>query len=707
MALTSFVTSLRISTFLTSGNPRVSVVAMVIHAAPPTVARYTMTHMMIQGAPPTSEHLSSVEVNVWASLDQAFFAGDVFGGPEVFAPDFFVEPIFESPEPPEVEVNPYRPAEANADLQQILREQHMVQQAGDSTFHWGVLTDIYNEPLYNLGSLGKFYHDDLGIIHARYCRFVDFNLTDGKAAPVGLRKPSNLPWTVTNQISLSDPNAVLGVAIPYDTKVNIGTWYGWVITEGFIPAEIPVAISNKKFPFGTEYGWSANGTIAQELDSNSVGYRVRIDNDPRMQPGAFYVHTDRSSLGRANGLITTRLAPLVSDIDGLDTRLGTLETTVAGHTLAITELNKKHDDFVVFMTKEVKNLSDALNAIRALMPDGNFKTYVDTSVAALKQYVDTSLTVVGGVANAGLARANEAYALAQSISYAGIQTQIDAINSAMGGITNRIIGFKTTIDTNMLDEGQVLVSYLYNTDADGVKYFDFRPVDFVLENLLNVDMVTTPPTHGDSLVWDGVNSKWVPYAVSGGGGGGIPEAPTDSITYGRNNAAWVPLGLWAWSAAGGSVSTSSSSVKGFNFSVPTAITIDQIAMMVDGHGVGTPVNYTLYLVTMNNLTAAGTISTILHTGSAHVVNAATGTYNGLVDTLSSPITLTPGTVYGVLPLASVAVNRGRHSGTQGLPMIPLAPGFLAMRGIFMSVTPAPEAAYTVGNVFSGAIHATL
>lgn len=556
MALTSLITSLRISTFLTSGNPRVSMAVMNVHVTPPTVARHTMTHMMIQGAPPTAEHLSSVEVNVWASLDQAFYAKlDVFGGGEVFAPDFFVEPIFESPAPPEIEVNPYRAAEPNTDLQQILREQHNVAQAGDSTFHWGVLTDIYNEPLYNLGSLGKFYHDDLGIIHARYCRFVDFNLTDAKASPVGLRKPGNLPWTVTNQIGLSSADAVIGIALPYDNKVNIGTWYGWVVTEGFLPAEIPVSISNKKFPFGTEYGWSANGNIAQELDSVSVGYRVRIDNDPRMQPGAFYVQTDRASLSRANGLITTRLTPLVSDIDGLDTRLTTLEGTVAGHTIDIAAVNKKHDDFALFMTKEVKNLSDALNAIRALMPDGNFKTYVDTSIANMKGYVDANITVVGGVANAALIRANEAWALANSISYAGIQSQINALNTAMGGITDRIIGFKTTIDTNTLTEGQVLVSYLYNTDVNGVKYFDFRPVDFVLESLLNVDMVTTPPVHGDSLVYDGVNNKWVPVAVSGGGGGGgVPEAPTDGKYYSRRNAAWAirPLALqplWSWDGA--------------------------------------------------------------------------------------------------------------------------------------------------------------
>jgi hypothetical protein len=37
--------------------------------------------------------------------------------------------------------------------------------------------------------------------------------------------------------------------------------------------------------------------------------------------------------------------------------------------------------------------------------------------------------------------------------------------------------------------------------------------------------------------WDG--SAWTPATISGGGGGGIPEAPVDGNAYARRNAAWV------------------------------------------------------------------------------------------------------------------------------------------------------------------------
>src|SRR3546814_7546433 len=79
----------------------------------------------------------------------------------------------------------------NVDQQRILREQHNLAQAGDSTFHWGVLTEVSATPLYNLGSIGRFYHDEFGISIARYCKFTSFEKTIAKATPVGLNTRLN------------------------------------------------------------------------------------------------------------------------------------------------------------------------------------------------------------------------------------------------------------------------------------------------------------------------------------------------------------------------------------------------------------------------------------------------------------------------------------------------------------------------------------
>lgn len=587
--MTTRVSTLKAGTFLSGGSTRVTALKLGAYAEYPANVRISTLKLGVFANDYTNGvRVTTMPMGVWASLDQAFYALAPFGSGQVFTPDFDIEPIFESPEPPVIEVNPYRAAEPNTDLQQILREQHMVNQSGDSTFHWGVLTEIYNEPLYNLGSLGKFYHDDLGIIHARYCRFVDFNLTAAKAVPVGLRKPANLPWTVTNQLDLSAANAVLGIALPYDSKINIGTWYGWVITEGFVPAEVEVTASPKPYPFGTEYGWAANGKIEQELDSNSVGYRVKIGGTPSLTPGVFYVNTDTSSLGRANGLITARIQPLVDDIAGHETRLVALKTVVDGHTVEIGAINQRHTAFVTSMTAEIRNLSDALAAIRALMPDSNFKEYVDTSVANLKGYTDAQLTIVNSIANSALTKANQALSLIDSISYDAIQVQINALNNAMGGITDRIIGFKTTIDTNTLTAGQTLVSYLYDTDVDGVNYYDFRPVDFKLAELLDVDLVTVPPVDGDSLVWDATAGMWVPEALSGSG---IPDAPSDGTSYVRNTGAWVPEsggggggGIFITSSLGWDfpVGTSQGATVGFMIQPEVDILIHEIYFKVTG-----------------------------------------------------------------------------------------------------------------------------
>src|SRR3546814_19737034 len=81
-------------------------------------------------------------------------------------------------------------------------------QAGDSTFHWGVLTEVSATPLYNLGSIGRFYHDEFGISIARYCKFTSFEKTIAKATPVGLNTRLNQHWVLTNRIDLSDPEQI-------------------------------------------------------------------------------------------------------------------------------------------------------------------------------------------------------------------------------------------------------------------------------------------------------------------------------------------------------------------------------------------------------------------------------------------------------------------------------------------------------------------
>src|SRR3546814_3233499 len=88
-----------------------------------------------------------------------------------------------------------------------------------------------------------------------------FEKTIAKATPVGLNTRLNQHWVVTNRIDLSDPELAMGIACPYNELVYSGSWYGWVIVDGFVPAEMDVTLDSSEFEWGTEYGWSETGKV--------------------------------------------------------------------------------------------------------------------------------------------------------------------------------------------------------------------------------------------------------------------------------------------------------------------------------------------------------------------------------------------------------------------------------------------------------------
>lgn len=53
---------------------------------------------------------------------------------------------------------------------------------------------------------------------------------------------------------------------------------------------------------------------------------------------------------------------------------------------------------------------------------------------------------------------------------------------------------------------------------------------FALDDLADVDITTTTPTNGDSLVWDNSAGKWVPDGSGGAGGGGSDSFNTIQVT---------------------------------------------------------------------------------------------------------------------------------------------------------------------------------
>lgn len=516
--MTNRVSTLKAHVLLAGGSTRVSALKLGVYADDKT----------------NGIRVSSFRALAWTSLDQGLHMGPVFGGGEVFTPEFTSETVLDIPPAPEVEVNPYQANAPSVDHQRIMREQHNLIQAGDTTFHWGVLTEIYAEPEYNLGSLGRFYHDDLGIIQARFCKFLDFVRAAGAAFPVGWHSASMERWTVTNQLSKSSADYTVGVAVPYNAAVYDGPCYGWVIVDGLVPAEMDVLLDSTSISFGTEYGWHATGQVKPAINTPAVGSRFTVSNVPTLPVGAFYVQLKELSLARLQGQIATQLAPLTSQLDTTVSDVAALTVTTNQLTAQVGKLQADHDALATKLASEIKSLSNALQAIRNLMPSGNYQTYVDAKVDALRAYVDAADSLIGGVANQALLRANEAFAKAEAQSPDALQNQIDALNNAMGGITNRLVGFTVDIDTAALTAGQILHAVLDHTDADGVNFYVWEPT-----TLAAGGDVVGPAGATDTNIarFDGATGKLIQNSVVTVGDGGSVQTvigPTGDAVLGFN-----------------------------------------------------------------------------------------------------------------------------------------------------------------------------
>lgn len=675
--MASRVSKITAALYSTSGLTRVSKITASARVIPPAILRissFKLTAYVQDELTPI--RVSSLHANAWGSLDQGLYlSGDLFGSNEVFTPVSFTstfQPV--SPPVPDVEVNPYRADVPNVDQQRIMREQHNLVQAGDSTFHWGVLTEISATALYNLGSVGRFYHDEFGIAIARYVKFTKMVETVAKAVPVGLNRKLNQPWVVTNQLELSDASSVMGVACPYNELIYSGSWFGWVIVDGFVPAEMDISLDNSSFEWATEYGWSETGKVKPGVDGPSLGTRFTTTKVPNLKPGEFLVKVNPLSLARLAGLITTQLGPLTTQVAGLVTQVNSLTVTVETHTQQIGQLQSQVVGLDNRITSESEAVARQLASMRALIPDVDYKSYVDGQIEMLTIQMNNQNTIIGQTANNALARVNELELKFEAQSTTALQNQIDALNDSMGGLTNRLVGFDTSIDTNALTAGQVLVSVDAGLTPGGTQLYTFQPVDLAISSLIDVDL-STAPADGDALCWNTTLGVWEPVAVSGGGGG-ISEAPIDGVQYARKNGAWDPVaggGGGTQYIRGGTgmsgevISSSAFASKGIIFKPDVDMTFDALHAMLDSASTGDTFRAEIWSLASITITGDRQPPTAFSLGSklADSGNIVI-TNNGKLSMnfpLTSPASLVAGTYY---LLAVIFTNAA--SGTSVLPI---------------------------------------
>lgn len=241
----------------------------------------------------------------------------------------------------EREINPYRATaplgldKKDPQLYDYLREQgehlraqHNVNQAGDSTFPWEQLTKVGDIRAYSPGSLGRFYHDDYGIIMARYVQFKHMMPGEFINGPAGrLKDSTSVDWTVTNNYDLSGPDLVKGVISALDMPKD--DQWGWLIVQGANISELPKLGVDDVPKVNAELTWGGHESVAVGGTGRPFARVWTPTVSQGLVPGAAYIDVEGTSTGAVKEAIAPDLAVITEANAALDSRVATIESMVS------------------------------------------------------------------------------------------------------------------------------------------------------------------------------------------------------------------------------------------------------------------------------------------------------------------------------------------------------------------------------------------
>lgn len=321
------------------------------------------------------------------------------------------------PDTLEREPNPYRPEipfefsqlgpifhDFTKEQVETLRQQHMLIQAGDSTFGWEILTKVGTEKHYTLGSVGRFFHDDYGIILARYVQFGRILNTEWIGSPVGRVRDSDNAWIVTNDITRSAPELAVGVIGSFTLPAE--GEYGWVIIDGQnIQA---IQIDDLAPPArDTELGWSRSFAVKSGVPGKTLARIFKPQGDVNQPAGTVWIKPEGLSTAGIHALFETDFANIDAELTDLAIRVAVLEaSTLGGDVTALTalvqDLQTRLDNEINSRIFADQQLAQRIAALEAAI--------VQSCCEALKLYVDEQDSV--------------------------LQTQIDLLKSQLTSLTN-------------------------------------------------------------------------------------------------------------------------------------------------------------------------------------------------------------------------------------------------------------------------------
>jgi hypothetical protein len=392
---------------------RVTQTGLVVALGRETNSRITQHGMLVALGRSTPVRVTQHSFIIAQSVHRAFYLNRLDGG-EIFNGFKFV---VESASAKIPEFNPYRPTisqdfsalPANVETflggqTATLRQQHDLIQAGDTTFPWQILTQNQSpgNKLFNLGSIGRFYHEEFGIILARYVQYKNLSIGVKLASPMGALKDINsTPWQVTDRLDLSSNEMPIGFLASYDIPVENG--YGWVIVNGFMLVSAPssdlVALNH-----GTPFMWESTGKISSTAGGRILG---RLQGDHKIatiRPGEFRVEIESWSQSDILGWLSDDFQGIRDELDALEAAIASLTAAGGSGATAIALINSKIEALNDALAQEQarrlagdESLSNRINAI-----DSPTRAEFNDAVNALTIEISDSIAVVQAGVNDAL-----------------------------------------------------------------------------------------------------------------------------------------------------------------------------------------------------------------------------------------------------------------------------------------------------------------
>lgn len=373
------------------------------------------------------------------------------------------------------EFNPYRPTVPSEferlgdeffyfsrENQEIIRHQHNLSQAGDTTFPWQMLTECHTDKFVNLGSIGRFYHEQYGLIRARYVQFdkIDSNLNIN--APAGLiTSHTSLDWIVTNRVDLSDPMLPVGIIASY-TMPTDGA-YGWVVIEGAVPAEVFLS-GSATTTLGMPLSWGTGGCLTESGVGRVIGRRVGRQTTSRLTPGVLKVEFESFSLQTLNQYITSAGANVAGRVTALEALTTNLGVTVGEHTDSIVSLESQIQGLLRGLANEATYRSQADRQLQEMIQanDGVSEAELNNAVTQLTLAIQQVQGSIGPVAEEALAKAIQALNLIAALP----ATDLSSIYAILSSLSDRIeaLEAKPIVTLPMVD-GSIPPNLMYLDDG--------------------------------------------------------------------------------------------------------------------------------------------------------------------------------------------------------------------------------------------------